>query len=392
MSDLFANYDALKSLKDRKSRRLRFTEPYESDFKSWNLAKYTDKAHYVLYIMCGIWALFLCADLFRLSFGQQVYRGSDMLTLVLSIRVPILVTLLAILVCVKRTQIKLQKTHLIMASYVVLTLATAIISNIYHEHGEYKSAWIPLVLMVPIFTLPIGMIFRQSLLLAFSVFFCLAFCYYIMLHNIEGSEFGAFFFSLVICLSSAGFGGFFQEKNARETFLAIQMLQLKSSTDPMTELGNRRYFNKMGKQLIGDAHRHKTSLCFAVIDIDNFKTINDTYGHSFGDNILLQFADRIRGISRRSLDIGIRLGGEEFGILFNNTSLDDAHKLVEGLRKNIIDAVFKADNKNDETLCVTFSAAVVQLMPTESLEQMYKRADELMYQAKEAGRNRVIRG
>ena len=161
-----------------------------------------------------------------------------------------------------------------------------------------------------------------------------------------------------------------------------------SNTDALTGLRNRRHFNESLELEFKRAFRDKTPLSLLLLDIDHFKQINDTYGHPFGDLCLTQAAHVIRSRIRRPPDVAARYGGEEFVVLLPNTHEDGARLIAtdicESLRKTII---------SDDTrkVRITVSIGVVSLKPgsEDSTESLLKRADVLLYRAKENGRNRV---
>jgi two-component system, sensor histidine kinase LadS len=155
--------------------------------------------------------------------------------------------------------------------------------------------------------------------------------------------------------------------------------------DPLTNLFNRRAFLERARPLWSAARRHEHELSLIMVDIDRFKTINDTHGHAAGDDAILAVADALRA-AVRSEDVVARWGGEEFIVLLPQTSLDAAIGLAERLRCGI------------EALCLpmaggevrfTVSLGVASSTGKESLDRLITEADHFLYQAKHHGRNRV---
>ena len=125
-----------------------------------------------------------------------------------------------------------------------------------------------------------------------------------------------------------------------------------------------------------------------LVDIDNFKSINDTYGHEAGDRVLRQFAARFRR-NTRSIDLACRIGGEEFVVVMPDSGLEPACQMAERLRECIAIEPFQPDGET--TLTVTASVGVATLdQPQGSLDALFKRADRALYVAKRGGRNRVV--
>ncbi|MEK9953479.1 MAG: GGDEF domain-containing protein, partial [Curvibacter sp.] len=156
--------------------------------------------------------------------------------------------------------------------------------------------------------------------------------------------------------------------------------------DPLTGAANRRYFFERCEQEFMRSSRYKTPLSVALIDLDHFKRINDDYGHSTGDEVLRVLSQRIRELLRES-DLLARIGGEEFAILMPSTGLAGAALMAERLRMTVAE---QASVIAGHTLYLRFSAGVTQLKgKDQSIEDCLRRADEAMYRAKQAGRDRV---
>ena len=159
-------------------------------------------------------------------------------------------------------------------------------------------------------------------------------------------------------------------------------------TDALTGLHNRRYMETHLAALAEQAGATGRPLSLVLVDIDNFKSINDTYGHEAGDRVLRQFAARFRRNSR-SIDLVCRIGGEEFVIVMPDSGLERACQMGERLRECIATEPFQPDGET--RLRVTASVGVATLeQPQGSLEALFKRADQALYVAKRGGRNRVV--
>lgn len=176
------------------------------------------------------------------------------------------------------------------------------------------------------------------------------------------------------------------ERKQLEARLAEQAM-----VDPLTGLWNRRYLKDQAAKEMARACRSGTSLSLIVIDLDHFKRINDTHGHDVGDLLLQSFADTARTQLREG-DTLCRMGGEEFVVLLPGTTPEQAMQAAERLRQAIsaTPAEVGADAVATGRLAYTASLGVARVAPDEaSLEPAIKRADEGLYAAKNAGRNRV---
>ncbi len=166
-----------------------------------------------------------------------------------------------------------------------------------------------------------------------------------------------------------------------------RILKELSNTDPLTKIYNRRHFMDLLDREFARSMRYGRPLSLAIVDIDHFKMVNDTYGHQIGDRVLIEFVKRIKEGLRKHDVLG-RYGGEEFTILLPETKLSDAVKVIERHRKNM-------DEKPvllEPWIHVTFSAGVTGIpdVEAESVDDMIKQADLALYNAKNSGRNRVI--
>uniref|UniRef100_Q47HY8 diguanylate cyclase n=1 Tax=Dechloromonas aromatica (strain RCB) TaxID=159087 RepID=Q47HY8_DECAR len=155
--------------------------------------------------------------------------------------------------------------------------------------------------------------------------------------------------------------------------------------DQLTGTLNRRGLEEIFTKEAARATRHDTALCVALIDIDNFKKLNDSMGHDTGDQALIHLATICRE-TLRPQDTVARYGGEEFIILLPETSLDDAAIALTRLQRELTKKFFLHGN---EKVLITFSAGVTQMLPNDTQATVIKRADEAMYQAKKTGKNRV---
>ena len=165
----------------------------------------------------------------------------------------------------------------------------------------------------------------------------------------------------------------------------ISQLRDAAIKDALTGLYNRRYFFEAGSKLFANARRKNLEICVAMLDIDHFKNINDTYGHISGDRVISEVAKTLRESFRES-DIVARFGGEEFVVLTSNMEKTHCRDHFETLREKIDDLIILVDG---ETIQTSVSIGVTTNLG-ETLDEMVRHADGLLYQAKESGRNCVI--
>ena len=169
---------------------------------------------------------------------------------------------------------------------------------------------------------------------------------------------------------------------------ARKELEDQSNRDFLTGLYNRRYFNEISKSFMRIAWREKRFSAIISLDIDNFKRINDTYGHDVGDIVIKKLADIMRETVRKS-DIISRFGGEEFIILLPFTDLQGAYKTAEKLRKNVQNNKLRLEDGTILQFSVSIGVDAI-LESDNSIEEALKRADNALYEAKRTGKNKVV--
>ena len=170
-----------------------------------------------------------------------------------------------------------------------------------------------------------------------------------------------------------------------------QQLQQLAVIDPLTGIGNRRFFNQYFSRDWHLAIREKQWITIILTDIDYFKKYNDTYGHQAGDECLCQVALVLQKNCKRATDIVARYGGEEFILSLLNTKLEKAIFLVENIQKDLVTlALPHCNSPINDCVTLSFGIASLKLQPGEappSRENLIKLADQALYQAKEKGRN-----
>ena len=161
-----------------------------------------------------------------------------------------------------------------------------------------------------------------------------------------------------------------------------------SNKDELTGLRNRRYLSEVFPKQYLQAFREKQQLAALMIDIDDFKKLNDSYGHQFGDLCLSTAGDILKANLQRPSDVAIRYGGEEFLIILPNTPIEGAQNVAEAIRAEF-ESTFISDGHHGANLTVSIGAVSEIPENREAFTSMLNRADELLYQAKRSGRNQV---
>jgi len=166
----------------------------------------------------------------------------------------------------------------------------------------------------------------------------------------------------------------------------LHKARLMSLTDEFTGLPNRRAFMRRLEDEIGRAQRYNTPLSLAIVDLDEFKIINDTFGHVAGDKVLRSYAEHMLSTFRHH-DLVARYGGEEFSVLLANTTLEGAQRALSKVQSRV--AKNRCEHDGQTLLLPTFSAGLALYAPGEQPMRFIERADRALYRAKHLGRNRI---
>ncbi|MEM9694103.1 MAG: diguanylate cyclase [Myxococcota bacterium] len=177
----------------------------------------------------------------------------------------------------------------------------------------------------------------------------------------------------------------------RELEEANERLEQLATTDQLTGVWNRRYFDEAARRSIALARRSSRPLSVVLVDTDRFKSINDTYGHGVGDQVLQRVATLLRDNARQA-DLVARVGGEEFAILMPDAELDLAAQAAERMRGALEREVgSRVTSLEGRTVTASFGVASLEY-ERDNLDELLSRADRAMYRSKEAGRNQVTTG
>lgn len=176
------------------------------------------------------------------------------------------------------------------------------------------------------------------------------------------------------------------EKDTVSLRSLLQEKLAQAMTDSLTDLPNRTAYQDAILPLCQVMQKTQKPLCLAVCDIDHFKSVNDTWGHLAGDKVLRLVPKQMRD-ALKAEDLIFRYGGEEFVIVLPNTTLEQAMERAEAIRLAVVKTPF---NVQGEPVTISISIGVAELQPQESPNDLFGRADKLLYSAKEAGRNQVM--
>lgn len=266
--------------------------------------------------------------------------------------------------------------------YEILAILTFLyIFNQYESPNYLIQAYGVMVIIICVFMVPNRWIYMVFAALAVSAgFIAMSVHYY---DDVPVSEFSAGIVYIFIVIFLCGISGFRNHYYKRIEFIYARELLRLSNTDYLTGIYNRARFDEEFQKWIEHAKRYRIPLSVVIFDFDNFKVINDTYGHLTGDRVIKETVALVKK-SIRETDFFARWGGEEFVLLLPHTALDEATELANRLRWIIAAHPFKDVGR------VTCSFGVTQYHPDEDMESILQRVDKNLYRAKNEGKNKVI--
>lgn len=360
-------------------RGLRFARALEREYRAHLLDDSFELKRFALSVAMVIWLALAVLDLLVVPASHLAW--------VLGVRFVVLVILL---VCAALI-LQRRHTHLLlplsMACILTLGVGAALIVGIVHQvDSGYPYEGLLLVSMAAYFL--VGL--RLSEALACSLVVLTAYVVAELLAGLPAARLINNVLFLAFGNLTGAVGCYLLEYKSREHFLVSRLMRLLAYHDSLTGLHNRRSFNRQFERLWRQAQRDGKPLALLLCDIDHFKAYNDYYGHQAGDAALQRVGMLIEQAARRPLDMGVRLGGEEFALLLFDIAADEARQRAEALRQSL-EAAAIAHRGSDSAEVLTMSIGVACLTPgvQAELEQLYEQADRALYEAKAFGRNQV---
>lgn len=274
-----------------------------------------------------------------------------------------------------------------LGTIAVYCICSFVTGYLYHliGVGDGMAASI-LILMTVLF--PCGMTLRQTLPTAIVLLGAYWFAAWKILTPAQWAEFRDTASLLMMCMCMMAFGSYLRERGAREQFLLRRLLDWEATHDPLTGLANRRSFQRHFEVCLAQARRDGKTLMLAILDLDHFKLYNDHYGHKAGDRALQRVAMVLEDYAARPMDLAIRLGGEEFGLL---SYADEGQALTRRMQHLLaqLQGLQIVHEYSPTASCLTASIGIAQAGSAATTDSLFLQADAQLYRAKETGRNRV---
>lgn len=360
-------------------RRLRFSQALEREYRASILEESFELKRIALSVAAVIW-------LALTVFDMAVVPDSHV-SWIIAIRVLALAVLLVCAFFIVQRRYRHLWLPLRMTCILVLGVGAAMIVGVAHRADpDYPYEGLMLVSMAAYFL--VGLRLSEAVVCSLVVLLA-----YVLAELAAGLPVPKLLNNVLLLTFGnliGGVGCYLLEHKSREYFLVSRLMRLLAYHDSLTGLHNRRSFNRQFERLWRQAQREGKSLALLLCDIDHFKAYNDSYGHQAGDVALQHVGALIQQAARRPLDMGVRLGGEEFALLLFDIAADEAVRRAEALRQALEQAgISHRESASGKVL--TMSVGVAWLSPDSQpqLSQLYEQADRALYQAKASGRNQV---
>jgi diguanylate cyclase (GGDEF)-like protein len=360
-------------------RGLRFTRELEREYRAHLHEDSFDLKRIALIAATAIWLAVTVLDILVVPASHLAW--------VIALRVVVLAILL---VC---AALILQPRHvhlllpLSMTCILALGVGAALIIGIaHHADPGYPYEGLLLVSMAAYFL--VGLRLNEALACSLIVLFA-----YVLAEWFAGLAMPRLVNNvlfLVLGNLTGAVGCYLLEYRSREHFLISRLMRLLAYHDSLTGLHNRRSFNWQFERLWRQAQREGKSMALLLCDVDHFKAYNDCYGHHAGDMALQRVGALIRQAARRPLDMGVRLGGEEFAVLLFDIGATEAWQRAEALRQSLEEAgIAHRGSGSGEVLTMSIGVACLCPETEPELSRFYEQADRALYEAKAFGRNKV---
>ncbi|WP_417705982.1 diguanylate cyclase domain-containing protein [Pseudomonas sp.] len=371
-------------------RFLRFSQPLEQEYHQY-ISKVQARYQKIAVLLgLGVWMIFTLVDLLRLDLWQRFPDYPAELWALLLVRWSIILTLLLLTLLLFNGSRRHYGPLVITVTLLSLVLGTTLTIIFYQRLNVPISNSVLLLMAITLF-FPLGLSFRSNLLLATASLPLVVAPGLWLLGQTQQVDYLRLCFIFSLALLICAMGAYVRDHTQREQFLLLQLLDWQANHDPLTALNNRRSFTQHLDLALRQGKRESAKVALLMLDIDHFKRFNDHYGHQAGDDALRQVGRVLQGFARRPMDMAVRLGGEEFALLLYGCDAGQLQTLGEALRSGLAALnIAHAASPTANHLTVSMGARLAK--DGESSEELYRRVDSLLYQAKQAGRNHLTLG
>lgn len=366
---------------------LRFTPDLETPFRAYLRDNQRQTVIFTLYVALALWLVFIGIDLGRLDRLEGSGHEKEFIWGSLAQRFPVLLCFVNMLVMLHlrgttRRQYEWSVIACLASCAVAIPTSSYTIRNL-----ALPETSVTMVLLVSLTFFPLGIRLRTMAPLAVLVALAITLSGPLILRTPEDMRPHWVLTAVVwITFVLSAVAAYHREKGLREQFLLRRLLVWEANHDPLTGLANRRRFREHFEICMRQSERQHESLHLVILDVDHFKLYNDHYGHKAGDEVLCHLASLLQRFTKRPLDLAVRLGGEEFGLLLYGAHPAHIEEQLLQLQENL-KLLHLPHTTSPTSSHVTVSMGAALITPQDTLDSAILRADSLLYQAKRQGRN-----
>lgn len=367
---------------------LRFGAAIEDEFVAFLRETQARNVLFCIWIGLILWLGVACWDVVRyVQSIQGTANEALFLELLLPARLASLLALIGLLLGMNRRLWGAWQHVACLVTVSVYCITGFLTGYLYLDMGLGNAMAGSILILMAVF-LPCGLTFRQTMPTTAALLVAYLVAGRWILSPAQWSEFWAIASLLVLCMLMMAFSSYLRERGAREQFLLRRLLDWEAGHDPLTGLANRRSFQKHFEICLAQARRDGKTLLLVILDLDHFKLYNDHYGHKAGDRALQQVALVLEHYAARPMDLAIRLGGEEFGLL---SYADDAKALKLRMQHLLaqLQGLQISHELSPTATCLTASIGIAEAEVAGTTDSLFQQADAQLYRAKNAGRNQV---
>jgi len=345
----------------------------EKEYFYYEMKRYATIIGPVTLIFGVVYMMFIISDYYAIE-------NHFSFMIILIIRSMLLIISVFIYLVIKRVNNYANLAYLI-SLYEIFAIVAFLVILYQYKSLSYLSFFSLMAITFAVYIMPNNLKYAQII----SVFLNLMFFIFLSKHivGLENSALLRIIAYNLILIFYCNIEAYMTHYYKRKQYAYSRELLRLSTTDSLTSIYNRGKFNEELNKWIDYCNRYDNPLSLTIIDIDNFKDINDNYGHLIGDSVIKNITLIIKNSIRIS-DVFARWGGDEFVILLPNTNVEQAIEMMERIRMSI------QKNKCYEEENITCSFGLTELRKNENAESMTQRADKFLYEAKECGKNAVV--
>lgn len=366
-------------------RWLRFEPALEAEFQAQLARDFEARLRVVSLLVLVIWAGFAMADTMRVQPDLLEPAQRVLWEQLRAMRLGVLTFLLLSTLWVWLQRGSRLNRALLVIGALLVEWGGAFGTTCYLRLDSHQLMEVLLALVAGLF-LPLGLTLRQTALLAAVSVAGMAGVGLLTLTDAMLARYLYFCWLAAVVALLAGFGAYYREHAQRQQYLLGAELGWQATHDFLTNLANRRLFGRELDRLLRAARRESQPLALVLLDVDWFKRFNDLYGHPAGDDVLQQIAGELMTAAARPLDLAARLGGEELALLLYGADAESVRRHCEALLVRVRELRIAHADAPGGRLTVSLGCAMAR--PGDGAEPLYQRADALLYQAKQQGRDR----